>query len=120
MTTITFKNGGTIQAQEVVPTNQEGMISIGSGHDWDIYDISDIKSIMPDMSIPYKDRPKAPTKLQEELIKYLQAAYMYKWDKKHSTAAAAVILKRADGDFWLFGLEGEIMHNPEALVSIKL
>jgi hypothetical protein len=44
----------------------------------------------------------------------------YYWDKEHSIAAAGVIMKHRNGDFWLFGLNGEIMHNPKAFISVKI
>lgn len=42
----------------------------------------------------------------------------YKWNKPHSVSAAGVVLDKgkvgdSDYDFWFFGLDGEIMHNPK-------
>jgi hypothetical protein len=94
---------------------KEEHLQILTGH---VYNMSTVKSITYE-DVPYKDRPRAPTPLQTQLTEYVQRNG-YVWDKRHSTAAAAVILKRADGDFWLLGLDGEIMHNPEALLTIQL
>jgi hypothetical protein len=116
MTTITFTDGSIKKLSSSVYLND---ISDTIFTPDDLWRLSTIKSIMPDMSIPYKDRPKAPIPVQTQLMKSLQTKG-YVWDKKHSTSAACVILKRADGDFWLFGMEGEIMHNPEALLTIQL
>jgi hypothetical protein len=111
MTTITFdSNNATIEV-ESAHLNDEGDTILTEK---DAYDLFSIKSIIP-------PKEGAPTKLQNQFIKVLQSIG-YKWDKPHS---AGVVLRRADGeflfrDFWFFGLEGEIMHNPEALLSIKL
>lgn len=119
MTTITFDNGAVLQGISL-HIIQHGL-SIDPVNDKpDLYELFGIKSIMPDTSIPYKDRPKAPSDIQTQFMNYLQNGE-YVWDKPHSVSAAGVILKRkSDGDFWFFGLGGEIMHNPEALISIKL
>jgi hypothetical protein len=116
---ITFNNGQVIRALSACIDQNSLCILQNSVPTVGLYELTNIKSIMPDMSIPYKDRPKAPTTLQTDFTNYMQNQG-YVWDKKHSTAAACVILKRADGDFWLFGLEGEIMHNPEALLTVQL
>lgn len=36
----------------------------------------------------------------------------YTWNRIRSLCAAGVILEKGS-DFWFFGLDGEIMHNPE-------
>lgn len=39
----------------------------------------------------------------------------YKWNREESGAAAGVVMEKWHGgkrDFWFFGLDGEIMHNP--------
>lgn len=60
-----------------------------------------------------------PTAEQEQKISELQDQG-YVFDEHHSVAAAGVVLKQADGDFWFFGLDGEIMHNPEGLtIALK-
>jgi hypothetical protein len=115
MTTITFTDGAT---KEVVSVhlNEAGNTLFADGGSnraaYDTYDLFGVKSIIP-------PKEGAPTKLQTDLTNALRRSE-YFWDKKHSTSAACVILKRADGDFWLFGMEGEIMHNPEALLTVKL
>jgi hypothetical protein len=112
---ITFNDGGVIHVTSA--QLREDNLQVLTGH---VFNMLTIKSLTYE-NVPYKDRPKAPTELQNELIRYLQAAYMYEWDKKHSTAAGGVVIKRkSDGDFWFFGMEGEIMHNPEALLTIQL
>lgn len=68
----------------------------------------------------------APTSRQERKIEDLKKEG-YTWDAKHSVAAAGVVLSRgkrkagsiAKDDFWFFGMEGEIMHNPDG-ITIKL
>lgn len=112
MTTITFTHGATLQVRDVQLNGIGDTIFAGGGHSYDAYELFSIKSIIP-------PKQGAPTKLQNQFVKQLQHEG-YKWDKKHSTSAACVILKRVDGDFWLFGMEGEIMHNPEVLLSIQL
>jgi hypothetical protein len=59
-----------------------------------------------------------PTKQQDLVMAYLQKVKGYKWDKEHSTSACAVVLSKGS-DFWLFGLDGSIMHNPKPLLSIN-
>lgn len=113
MTTITFTHGATINVESVYLNTQGDTIFAGNGTaSYDAYELFGIKSIIP-------PKQETPTALQSKVMEQLRLDG-YRWDKQHSTAAACVILKRADGDFWLFGLEGEIMHNPEALLSIKL
>jgi len=43
----------------------------------------------------------------------------YQWNQQKSISAAGVILDKGE-DFWFFGLSGEIEHNPQALLTIKL
>lgn len=43
----------------------------------------------------------------------------YKWNKAKSLSAVGVIFEKED-DLWFFGLNGEIMHNPDSLtISVK-
>lgn len=111
MTTITLMNGTTIQVEAAHLNRLVGSIFAGNSQKYDAYKLSDIKSIIP---------PKmgAPTYQQTQFTHYLQTIG-YDWDKQHSAAAPGVILKRADGDFWFFGMQGEIMHNPDG-ITIKL
>jgi hypothetical protein len=118
--TVTFTNGDKleIQAATVKDDSLAVIPKIGSP---EVFALTGIKSIMPDTSIAYKDRPESPTRLQTELMDYLLKRDNYQWDRQKSLAAAGALLKRvSDGDFWLFGMTGEIMHNPEALLTIKL
>lgn len=114
--TITFNNGATIEALSAT-IDQNSLCILPKEGNPGLYELFNVRSIIPDMSIPYKDRPKSPTALQTDFTNYLQNQG-YVWDRKHSTAAAGIVIKRADGDFWFFGLDGEIMHHPEALLSI--
>ena len=59
-----------------------------------------------------------PTKEQDEKMQSLQRQG-YKWNQQKSISAAGVILEKGE-DFWFFGLSGEILHNPEALLTVKL
>lgn len=113
MTTITFTASNATIEVESVHMNADGdTIYAGSGHDYDAYGYFGVKSIIP-------PKQKAPTDLQNQFMNQLQREG-YIWDKQHSTAAAGVVVKRqSDGDFWFFGMEGEIMHNPDG-ITIKL
>lgn len=114
ITTIQFTVGGTIDVASVNLNDHGDTVFAGGGHSYDAYELYGIKSI-----IPPKDK-KVPTLLQDAIIRHLQSNDNYVWDKQHSVAAAGVVLKRqSDGDFWFFGMEGEIMHNPEG-ITIKL
>lgn len=111
--TITFNDGATLHGR-FAHIIKGGLAVEPTDDKPHIYPLSGIKTIIPDQ------KTKAPSHLQTQFTQRLQNDG-YVWDKKHSTAAAGVILKRdSDGDFWFFGLEGEIMHNPEPLLSIKL
>ena len=55
---------------------------------------------------------------QEEKIKSL-ILLGYTWDKAHSVSAAGVVMRRLT-DFYFFGLDGSITHNPDALLHIKI
>lgn len=113
MTKITFTHGVTIEAQSVHVNTEVDTVFAGGGHSYDAYALYDIKEIIP-------PKQKAPTKFQLSLTNAL-LNQDYKWEKGQSLAAAGVVVKReSDGDFWFFGMEGEIMHNPETLLSIKL
>lgn len=113
--TITFNNGQVIQALSACIKEDSLLISCEEA-DPGLYEIFNVKSIMPDRSIPYKDRPKAPTPLQSQLIEYLQSRYSYEWNKQKSVSAAGGVLERkSDGDFWFFGFDGELMHNPNGI-----
>jgi hypothetical protein len=114
--TITFTHGAVLVAKSahILTTPIDGLAVDPIDDKPDLYYLIDIKSILP------TTKQKAPTDLQTQFTRHLQDRD-YVWDKKHSTAAAGVILKRqSDGDFWLFGLDGEIMHNPEALLTVQL
>ena len=105
MTTIIFTaNNATIEV-ESAHLNDDGDTILTEK---DTYDLFSIKSIIP-------PKQKAPTPLQEVLTAWLQTMYRYVWDKQHSIASAGVVMKRADGDFWFFGMKGEIMHNPDGI-----
>lgn len=53
----------------------------------------------------------------EQLTKIAELQQVgYKWDKQLSTAYCAVVLNK-NNDLWVFGLTGEIDHNP---ISIKV
>jgi len=43
----------------------------------------------------------------------------YTWNKSKSIAAAGVIFEKGE-DFYPFGMDGEIEHNPKPLLSIKI
>jgi hypothetical protein len=118
--TITFKNNQKITGILEVYMH-EGNIHVNfTDGQAEVYKLEDIKSIELVRSKPYVPT-EVPTSLQASIMTHLQFKDKYRHDKAHSVAAAGVVLKRAlDGDFWLFGLDGEIMHNPEALSSIKL
>lgn len=54
------------------------------------------------------------TKEQEEQIeKLLKLGYI--WDKEWSILASGVILKKSSAEFWFFGLQGEMIHNPKGI-----
>jgi len=59
-----------------------------------------------------------PTPAQDAKMKEIMAQG-YTWDKKHSESACAVILAKGK-DFWFFGLDGSIEHNPEAFLKITI
>lgn len=40
----------------------------------------------------------------------------YRWNKEKSIASAGVVLEKGD-DLWFFGLDGEIMHNPDKTIN---
>lgn len=114
MTTITFSaNNATIQVAEAHIDDTGDTLFAGTAPDFDAYELFGVKSIIP-------PKQKAPTPLQNYLMTVLQNMHRYVWDKGRSVAAAGVVLKRdSDGDFWFFGMEGEIMHNPDG-ITIKL
>lgn len=51
-----------------------------------------------------------PTPEQDRKIQELQREG-YTWNKQRSLSAVAVILDKGE-DFWFFGLDGSIEHNP--------
>lgn len=115
MTRITFLHQATVEAVSAHLNDKGDILLVDMGANrasYDPYRLPEIKSITP-------PKEGAPTKLQNQFIRVLQTIG-YQRDKQHSAAAAGVVLKKADGDFWFFGMEGEIMHNPEPLLSIKL
>ena len=63
-------------------------------------------------------KSNVPTRAQLDKVFKLRAEG-YTWDRGHSIAACGIILKKGN-DFYFFGLNGEIMHNPEALKSTRL
>lgn len=58
-----------------------------------------------------------PTQEQDDKIQSLERDG-YVWDKQKSISAAGVVLTKGK-DLWFFGMNGEIMHNPQS-VTIKL
>lgn len=113
LTTITFHIKPDIEVAEVHLNASGDTVFVGSQNGYNAYGLSEIKSIIPPKQGPH-------TKLQRQFMNLLMKNHGYKWNKQHSTAAAGVILKRdSDGDFWFFGMEGEIMHNPDG-ITIKL
>jgi hypothetical protein len=63
------------------------------------------KYIPKDLPTPEQD------KKMQELIKQ-----KYKWNKEKSAASAGVVLEKGN-DLWFFGLDGEIMHNPDKTIN---
>jgi hypothetical protein len=61
-----------------------------------------------------KELCTVPSKEQLEKIENIKMLG-YTYDKQHSMAAAGVIFSKGN-DFYFFGLEGEIMHNPKGLM----
>jgi hypothetical protein len=59
--------------------------------------------------MPYEQ--KGPTKEQNDKVEELRIDG-YVWDQKDSISAAGVVMRKGE-DIWFFGLEGEIMHNPQ-------
>lgn len=110
MNTITFSHGVIMRGSNL-HIIKDGLSIDPIDDKPELYELYGIKSIIPDQ------KQKAPTDIQVQFTKYLQINGEYVWDKKHSAASAGVVLRRKfDGDFWFFGLEGEIMHNPEGLL----
>lgn len=112
LTTISFHVKPDMDVEEVHLNAGGDAVFVGSHRCYTSYSLSEIKSIIPPKQGPH-------TKLQRQFMNLLMGIHEYKWDKQHSAAAAGVVLKRADGDFWFFGMEGEIMHNPDG-ITIKL
>lgn len=62
--------------------------------------------------------PSIPTKEQMAKLSSLESRG-YKWNKELSYAYCAVVMKKGN-DLWVFGLEGQIDHNPEISLSTKI
>lgn len=59
----------------------------------------------------------SPTKEQlDKTNELLSQGYI--WDREKSISSAGVVLTKGD-DLWWFGLNGEIMHNPDS-ITIKI
>ena len=58
-----------------------------------------------------------PTPEQDKKITEIKAQG-YTWDQDMSLSAAGVVFRKGE-DIWFFGLDGEVMHNPDGL-HIKL
>lgn len=108
LTTISFHVKPDMVVEEVHLNAGGDTVFVGSHRCYTSYELSEVKSIIPPKQGPH-------TKLQRQFMNRLMIDHSYKWDKQHSVAAAGVVLKRPDGDFWFFGMEGEIMHNPDGI-----
>jgi hypothetical protein len=58
----------------------------------------------------YDEDKTIPTQEQTDKIEVLKKNG-YVWNQQESIAAAGVVMRKGK-DFWFFGLDGEIMHNP--------